>query len=139
MGRRFDARMIQPGWRLLERDLYGQRRSNFDGSHAIAFTVALNGVAIAEKEMCSLLVDAQQYCVACRNLLHVKIAAMRTIVDGQDGAMHRRNTNDTDHRLYVQLDGSFSVYETIFAFNAPSLPAALLTPHPTPKPSHSCP
>src|SRR6202048_3601539 len=139
MRRRFDARMIQPRWRLLERDLYGQRRSNFDGSHAIAFACAVNGVAIADEGMCPLLVDAQQYCIACRNFLHVQIAAMRTIVDGQDGAMHRRDTNDTDHRLYGQLEVFVPVYETILDFNDPCLPAELLSPHPIGKHSDAWP
>src|ERR1700737_2120805 len=139
MRRRFDARMIQPRWRLLKRDFYGERRGNFDRTHAIAFAVALDSVAIAEKEMCSLLVDAQQYCIACRNFLHVQIAAMRTIVDGQDGAMHRRDTNDTDHRLYGQLEVFVPVYETILDFNDPCLPAELLSPHPIGKHSDAWP
>src|SRR3981189_3173571 len=61
MRRRFDARMIQPGWRLPDRHSYGQRRGNFDGTHAVAFAVALEGVETPEEEMRSLLVDAQQY------------------------------------------------------------------------------
>src|SRR5260370_6183151 len=139
MRRRFDARMIQPGWRIRERDFYGQRRGNFDGTHAIAFAVALDGVAIAEKEMRSLLVDAQQYGIASRNFLHVEIAAMRTIVDGQDSAMHRRDTNDSDHRLYGQLDVFVPVYEATFDLNNPCLPAELFSPHPVGKHSDARP
>src|SRR3984893_17922252 len=51
MRRRLDARMIQPCRRLFQRHLHGQGCGNLDGAHAIAFAVALNRVAIAEKEM----------------------------------------------------------------------------------------
>src|SRR5450631_4543734 len=76
MGRSLDARMIQPGGRLLQRYLHGQGCVNLDGHHAITFAVALNGVTIAEKEMRAFPVDAQQHGIAGGDLLHVKIAAM---------------------------------------------------------------
>src|SRR6202011_5991162 len=103
MRRGLDARMIQSRRRFPERYLYRQRRGNFDGPHAVAFAVALDGVAIAEEEMRALLIDAQRNRIAAGNLLHVQIAAVGTIVDGQDRAMHRRDADDTDHRLYRQL------------------------------------
>ena len=56
---------------------------------AIAFAVAPNRVAIAEKETCALPIEAQQYGIACGDLPHVEIAAMRPVMDGQDGAPSR--------------------------------------------------
>src|ERR1700716_4140804 len=53
---------------------------------------------------------------------------MRTIVDGQDRAMHRRDTDDTDHRPYRQIEVFVPAYETILDFNDPRLPAHSLRP-----------
>ena len=87
-------------------------------------------MAIAEKEMCSWLVDAQQHGIACRNFLNIKIAAMRTVVDREDSAMHRRDPNNSDHWLYWKLQVLVPVHQVTLHLNNSRLSAELFSPHP---------
>ena len=89
--------------------------------------------------MCSCLVDAQQHGIACRNFLNIEIAAMRTVVDREDSAMHRRDPNDSDHRLYRQLQVLVPVHQVILHLDDPRLSAEFFSPHPIGKHSDARP
>ena len=79
-------------------------RCDFRGAHSVAFAVPLHGVTIAGEKMRAVLVHAHPDRTADRDLLDVEIAAVSSVVDGENRAVNRRDADDADHRSNRNLD-----------------------------------
>src|SRR5260221_11791606 len=55
---------------------------------------------------------------------------MRPVIEGQDGAVHRRDPNDANHRLDRQLKVFVPINMAVFDLDNPRLPAEFLPPDP---------
>src|ERR1700677_997777 len=115
--------MVQSRRSLSERYLYGQRCRDLHRPHAITFSVALDRVTVAEKQVRAFFIDSQHDSVASGNFLNVKIAAMCAIIYGENRAVDRRDADYADHRLHRQLDVFVPMHKVVLDLDAPCLDA----------------
>ena len=87
---------------------------DFNGAHAVAFSVALQGVHIAEIQVRTLMEYGHHEPIPFGYLLHIDIATVHAVVDGQHTTGGGGNPDDPDHGFGLEFQGITPVHDAVF-------------------------
>src|SRR6202453_198729 len=130
MGRRLDP---WPSHALrFVAQLYAQCHAgaHFGSPAANAFAVALQRVTVAHVKLRPVVLDRKKDRVAGADFLHIEIAAVRAVVNGQYSAMNRSYAKHADHRLNWKFARRIPVNKSVRHFHRAFMDPEFLPPPP---------